>query len=67
MAKPEWTEVRVTKRQARAAAEAMWRMEERVRLYAEIGSVQDGTTNRDRIALAEMRRRLYVASGKYDG
>lgn len=62
MSQPEWTAVRVTRRQARLMAEAIWTLQERLKLYAEIAHVKDGTTVKDQLALAEIRRRLYLAS-----
>lgn len=62
MSRPEWREVRVTRRQARAMAEAIWTLQQRLALYAEIAHIRDGTTVKDQLALTEIRRRLYVAA-----
>lgn len=59
---PQWREVRVTRKQARAMAEAIWRLQQRVEQYAEIGHIDNYSTVKDQIALAEIRRRLYVAA-----
>ena len=42
-------------------ATAIWNLERRVALYAEVAGVQNRTSIKDQIALAEIRRRLYVA------
>jgi hypothetical protein len=42
-------------------AEAIWNLELRVARYAEVAGIENRTTVKDQIALAELRRRLYVA------
>jgi len=43
-------------------AMAIWNLQQRVAQYAEIGGIRDSTTVKDQIALAEIRRRLYLAA-----
>lgn len=62
MSRPEWTEVRVTRRQAKQMADALWTLERRVKLYAEIANVDYRPTVKDQLALMEIRRRLIVAA-----
>ena len=66
MSKPEWREVKVTRKQARVMAEAIWNLEQRMMLYREMAYVSNLPSVKDRIALAEIRRRLYVAAGPRD-
>ena len=62
MSRPQWVSVPVTRRQAKAMADALWTQERRVRLYAEIANIDHRPTVKDQIALAEIRRRLIVAA-----
>lgn len=62
MSKPEWREIRVTRRQARTMAAAIWNLQLRMERYAEQAHVRVGTTHKDEIALMEIRRRLYLAA-----
>ena len=62
--KPEWREVRVTRKQARAMAEAIWWLEQEAIQLAEIAHVDRRPSVKSRIALMEIRRRLYVAASE---
>jgi hypothetical protein len=64
MTAPEWREVRVTRKQARAMAEAIWNLQLRMERYAEVANVRVGTRRKDQVALDEIRRRLYCADAE---
>lgn len=62
MVAPEWRDVRVTRKQARAMAEAIFWLEQScIQAYA-IAEMKYQPSVKSQLALAEIRRRLYVAA-----
>lgn len=64
MSKPEWREVRVTRKQARTMAEAIWYLEQSCRQAYEIAHMDYRPSVKSRLALDEIRRRLYCAAAE---
>jgi hypothetical protein len=62
VSKPEWRDVRVTRKQARDMAQAIWYLEQNAIQLAEIAHVEWKPSVKSRLALMEIRRRLYVAA-----
>lgn len=63
MSAPEWREVRVTRKQAQAMAEAIFWLEQScIQAYA-IADMDWKPSVKSQIALMEIRRRLYLAAG----
>lgn len=60
--KREWRTVAVTRRQAREMADAIFYLQQRAEQLAEIAGIQDRPTERERLALHELRVRLYAAA-----
>lgn len=60
--KREWRRILVTRRQAAEMADAIFYLQQRAELFAEVAGVQNKPTVAGRVALHSLRVRLYAAA-----